>query len=378
MTGGSRMVERLAHLVGIETPSGDAERLSAAHRSLQAWGDEAFGRPGEVRVVDGVPHLLWRSDARRRVLLLGHVDTVFPVGTIDRRPFAVDGDRATGPGVFDMKSGLVIALDAVARVASTAHVSMLITGDEEVGSRTSRALVEEMAAGCAAVLVLEPSLDGALKTGRKGAALYRIGFAGRAAHAGIEPERGHNALAELARLATWCETIADPGAGTTVTPTGATAGTAINVVPAAGELLLDVRASTTAELGRVHTALLERRAADPGVSVTIGGGINRPPLEPGQADALVALARDVAAHHGLDEIRTATVGGGSDGNFTAAMGIPTLDGLGPVGDGAHAEHEWVSIASMDDRARLVAGMLDALALSSSPSPSAEGEEGASC
>lgn len=365
MIAGSRMVERLAQMVAIETPSADAERLSVAHRCLREWGDEAFGRPGEIRAVDGVPHLLWRSDAERPVLLLGHVDTVFPVGTIDRRPFALDGDRATGPGVFDMKSGLVIAFDALARAASTAHVSMLITGDEEVGSPTSRALVEEVAVGCAAVLVLEPSLDGALKTGRKGAALYRIGFTGRAAHAGIEPERGHNALAELARLATWCETIADPASGTTVTPTGATAGTAINVVPAAGELLLDVRASTTAELGRVHTALLERRAADPGVSVTIGGGINRPPLEPGQAEALVALASHIAARDGLGEIRTATVGGGSDGNFTAAMGVPTLDGLGPVGDGAHAEHEWVSIASMEERARLVAGMIDALALSSS-------------
>lgn len=356
----SRLVERLERLVVTETPSSDAERLTAAHRWLREWGDEAFGRPGEVRVVDGIPHLLWRSDAARPVLLLGHVDTVFPAGTVERRPFAIDGDRATGPGVFDMKSGLVIAVEAVARASRREGVSMLITGDEEIGSPSSRALVEEIAAGCRAVLVLEPSLDGALKTGRKGAALYRVGFTGRAAHAGIEPERGHNALTELAKLATWCESIADPAAGTTVTPTGASAGTAINVVPPSGELLLDVRASTVAELRRVDTALLERRAADPGVRVTIGGGINRPPLEPGQAEALVALAREVAAREGLPEIRTASVGGGSDGNFTAAMGVPTLDGLGPVGDGAHAEHEWVSISSMADRVRLVVGMIDAL------------------
>jgi glutamate carboxypeptidase len=368
MTPTDRIVERLGRLVATETPSSDAERLMAAHRVLRAWGDEAFGRAGEVRVVEGVPHLLWRSGAERPVLLLGHVDTVFPVGTVDRRPFAVDGDRATGPGVFDMKSGLVIALEAVARAAGTEHVSMLITGDEEVGSPTSRALVEEMAAGCAAVLVLEPSLDGALKTGRKGAALYRIAFEGRAAHAGIEPERGHNALTELVRLVTWCEGVADPARGTTVTPTVAAAGTAVNVVPDTAELRLDVRATSTAELERVHAALLARPPIDQGVRVTVGGGINRPPLEPLQAERLVALARHVSSTEGLPEIDTAAVGGGSDGNFTAAMGVPTLDGLGPVGGGAHADHEWVSISSMRDRVRLVCGMIDALASPTGKTP----------
>lgn len=357
----SRLVERLGRLVMIETPSGDAARLAPALQCLQEWGVEAFGRPGETLVVDGVPHLLWRSRADRPILLLGHVDTVFPAGTLDRRPFTVDGDRATGPGVFDMKAGLVIAFEALSRMGDTSHVSMLITGDEETGSQTSRALVEATASGCSAVLVFEPSLDGAFKTGRKGAGLYRIGFTGRAAHAGIEPELGNNALMELARTALWSETIADPGRGTTVTPTGATSGTAINVVPASGELSLDVRARSLAELERVHAALLARQAVIPGVTLTVSGGINRPPLEPHRSQALVELARHVADREGLAEIRTATVGGGSDGNFTAAMGVPTLDGLGPMGGGAHAEHEWVSLSSMEERVRLTAGMLDALA-----------------
>lgn len=355
-----RMLNRLKQLVTAETPSGDAVLLRAAHVLLQDWGKEALGRSGVERTIDGVPHLLWEATKEPKVLVLGHLDTVFGAGTTAQRPFAVDGDRATGPGVFDMKAGLVIALEAMSRLADTAHVAMLVTGDEEVGSGTSRALIEEVASQCSAVLVLEPSHDGALKTGRKGGSIYRIAFNGRAAHAGLEPELGHNALIELARLVTWCESIAAPRLGTTVTPTRAVAGTTNNVVPALGELVIDVRAETAEELERVHQELTSRLSADAGVRILVAGGINRPPLEAESSTGLLELARGVATRKGLPEPTTASVGGASDANFTAALGIPTLDGLGAVGGGAHTDEEWVEISSLENRVRMVEGLLAGL------------------
>ena len=355
-----RLLQRLEKLVMAETPSGDAELLRVAHVLLQEWGEEAFGRSGVEHVVDGVPHLFWQAAGQPRVLVLGHLDTVFPAGTTAERPFAITGDRVTGPGTFDMKVGLVIALEALTRIADSSQVAFLITGDEEVGSGTSRALIEEIASTCSAVLVLEPSLGGALKTGRKGGSIYRIAFEGRAAHAGLEPELGHNALIELARMVTWCESLAAPDEGTTVTPTLANAGTTNNVVPALAEMVIDVRARTSAELDRVHEAILGRTSADAGVRIVVEGGINRPPLETDSSTGLLALARTVAAREGLPEPRTASVGGASDANFTAALGIPTLDGLGAIGAGAHTDDEWVEISSLEDRVRMVAGLLEGL------------------
>lgn len=361
MSATERMLERLEELVMAETPSCDADLLRAAHVPLQKWGEEALGRPGVERVVGGVPHLLWEAAGEPKVLVLGHLDTVFPTGTTAGRPFALEGDRITGPGTFDMKAGLVIALEALTRVTDTSHVAVLITGDEEVGSGTSRALIEEVASACSAVLVLEPSLGGALKTGRKGGSIYRLAFEGRAAHAGLEPELGHNALIELAHVVTWCESLAAPDSGTTVTPTVASSGTANNVVPALAELVIDVRARTSAELDRVHAAILGRSSVDSGVRVVVEGGINRPPLETDSSTGLLALARAVAAREGLPVPTTASVGGASDANFTAALGIATLDGLGAVGAGAHTDDEWVEISSLDERVRMVAGLLECLA-----------------
>lgn len=355
-----RAALRLERLVGAETPSGDADRLRAAHRLLREWGEPAFGRPAVERVVGGVPHLLWeaRGDGAP-VLILGHVDTVFAAGTTDVRPFRREGSRATGPGVFDMKAGLVVALEAVGALADTSGVSMLVTGDEETGSVTSRALIEEHAARAAAVLVLEPSLAGALKTSRKGGSFYDIVFTGLAAHAGLEPEKGRNALSELARWTLDLPGLARPDAGTTVTPTQAQAGTANNVVPDRAVLTVDVRARSMAELTRVHEAVVSRVPGD-GVTVEVRGGINRPPLEADASGGLVELCREVARDLGLPEPRTAAVGGASDANFTAALGVPTLDGLGPGGDGAHAEHEWADLAELEPRARLVAGLVQRL------------------
>lgn len=356
-----RIRERLEQLVTAESPSGHTAGLERCHALLQEWGTPLFGRPAEVVADQGTPHLLWRAPtARPGVLLLGHVDTVWPFGTIEQWPFAVTGDRATGPGVFDMKAGLVAAFEAVALCADPGAVSLLVTGDEEIGSPTSRALIEKVAADCAAVLVLEPSLDGAVKTARKGGAFYRLDIAGRAAHAGLEPHRGVNALIELATQTLAVAALGDPERGTTVTPTVASAGTTTNTVPAAASLRVDVRSWELAELERVHTRMHALVAGVPGATLTLDGGINRPPLERTSSADLLALAQRVAAQIGLAPIAEAAVGGASDGNFTAALGIPTLDGLGPLGDGAHARHEWVDLASLADRALLVAGLIDAL------------------
>jgi glutamate carboxypeptidase len=353
-----RAVRRLEQLVNAETPSGDAPRLRAAHALLREWGDVAFARPAVEREVDGVPHLLWPAAADGpSVLLLCHLDTVFPAGTVDARPFRRTGDRATGPGIFDMKAGIVIGLEALGALADTSRISMLVTGDEETGSATSRALIEHEARTAAAVLVLEPSLDGALKTGRKGGSFYHLEFKGRAAHAGLEPEKGRNALSEMARWTLDLPGLARPDVGTTLTPTVATAGTANNVVPERALLTVDVRARTLAELERVHAEVLGRRAGN-GIDVEVVGGINRPPLEPAASTWLLGLCREAARDLRLPRPRTASVGGASDANFTAAVGAPTLDGLGPVGDGAHAEHEWVDLSCLAPAAQLLAALVE--------------------
>lgn len=354
------LCERLSALVAVESPSGHAKGLERCYALMRSWGESLLGRPAEIVAVGGTPHMLWRAPAEGGVLLLGHADTVWPLGTITRRPFRAEGARAYGPGVFDMKAGLVTAFAALAECRDPASVSILITGDEEIGSATSRALVEDMARACGAVLVLEPSQAGALKTARKGGSFYSVDITGKAAHAGLEPERGVNALLELAAQVVAVSELADPGRGTTVTPTVARAGTATNTVPAQAHLRVDVRAWELAELERVDERMRALTPAVPEAVVRVDGEINRPPLEPASSRELYAAARKAAARLGLPDPEEVAVGGASDANFTGALGIPTLDGLGPLGDGAHAEHEWVDLASLADRARLVAALIDAL------------------
>jgi glutamate carboxypeptidase len=239
-------------------------------------------------------------------------------------------------------------------------VALLLTGDEEVGSVTSRELVEECARGARAVLVLEPSQDGALKIARKGVGQYRIEVRGRAAHAGLEPERGVNALVAMAGVVRRVAALGDPASGTTVTPTTARAGTAANVVPAEAVIDVDVRTTTAAEETRVDRAMHSLFSDVDGASVHVTGGPNRPPLPASSSTALHALAQRLAGELGIEELHGVSVGGGSDGNFTAAVGIPTLDGLGAVGGGAHAEGEWVQLDAMPERAALVAALIDAV------------------
>jgi glutamate carboxypeptidase len=302
--------------------------------------------------------LRWRFGAApTKVVLIGHLDTVWPLGTLAELPFDVRDGIARGPGSFDMKSGLVMALHALAALDDRDGVTLLVNSDEEIGSLTSRALVEDTARGARAALVLEPSVDGALKTARKGVGFYRLDVAGRAAHAGLEPENGANALVAMADAVRSVTALADVSQGTTVTPTTASAGTARNVVPASASVEIDLRGETQGELQRVDDAIRALRPTVDGTSFSVGGGINRPPLDAAASTELFVRAQRIAEELGLAPLRGQAVGGGSDGNFTAGIGVPTLDGLGAVGDGAHARTEHVVVASMPERAALVTALV---------------------
>jgi glutamate carboxypeptidase len=287
------------------------------------------------------------------VLLLGHHDTVFPLGTLARRPFRVDDGIATGPGVFDMLAGIVQALHGLARLDDVSGVELLFSADEEVGSAASRELIEERARACGAVLVLEPSgPGGVLKTARKGCGTFEVIVGGRAAHAGLEPEKGVNALVEASRQVLEIAGFGRPEMGTTVTPTVGAAGTTDNVVPAEARITVDVRVESADEKARVEAAMAGLAPVDPEATVTVLGGINRPPMPASASGELFPIAERVAP--GIEGM---AVGGGSDGNFTAAIGVPTLDGLGAVGGGAHADTEHVVVETMPVRAALVANLV---------------------
>lgn len=362
--------DRLRLLVETESPTGYARGIAQCHQLLDAWVAPLLGREAERRIIGGVEHLYWPSRRRDGVLLLGHTDTVWPLGTLDRIPYAVRDGRATGPGTFDMKAGLVAVVGALESLAEGGvgldGISLLVTADEETGSLTSRPLIEEAALDAAAVLIAEPSLAGAAKVARRGAGIYRLEAIGKAAHAGLEPELGANALIEISRQILRMIAAADPGLGTTVTPSVSRSGSTVNTVPDTAEVHVDVRAWTLGELERVDRVMRALCPADAEVSLVLSGGINRPPLQRDRAQALYERARSVAASLGLPPLECAEVGGGSDGNFTAALGIPTLDGLGPLGDGAHANHEWVELASIVERSRLIAGLVEVLLASALP------------
>jgi glutamate carboxypeptidase len=255
--------------------------------------------------------------------------------------------------VFDMKAGIVQAIHAVASLDDASGVELLFSSDEEVGSGTSRALIEERALACGAVLVLEPSADGgALKTGRKGVGTFEVVVRGRAAHAGLEPEKGVNALIEASHQVLAVAGLGSAEHGTTVTPTVATAGTAENVVPAEARIKVDVRVQERGEKERVEAAMAALVAVDPDASIEVSGEINRPPMPESASADLLPLARRIDP-----SVVGVAVGGGSDGNFTAAVGVPTLDGLGAVGGGAHSDHEFVEVATIPGRIRLLAALL---------------------
>lgn len=347
------MLDDLKVLVEIESPSLDVEAVTTSANAVGAMIERHLG--GDVRLVDSPvgPHVHWSGGGEPKVLLLGHHDTVFPIGTLAERPFRVEDGIATGPGVFDMLGGIVQALHGLAALDDLSGVEILLSADEEVGSLHSRDLIEARAAACGNVLVLEPSADGgALKTGRKGCGTFDVVISGRAAHAGLEPEKGVNALVEAAHQVLAIATFARPEVGTTVTPTVASAGTADNVVPAQARIRVDVRVESADEKERVEAAMAALRPVDPASTIEVNGSISRPPMPESASATLFPLAS-----RAVPGIAGYAVGGGSDGNFTAAIGVPTLDGLGAVGGGAHADSEHLVVATMPARAALVANVV---------------------
>jgi glutamate carboxypeptidase len=356
------LIDAVRALVGVESPSSDIDAcrtcLDTASTLIESW----VGSPARITEHGGKPVLRWGPE-HPRVLLLGHLDTVWPIGTVTRIPWEVDGDRMRGPGVFDMKVGVVQAIGAVALLGLRPDdgVGMLFTTDEEIGSETSRGVIEDAARHADAVLVLEPSVEGELKTGRKGTSWYLVQIHGRAAHAGLDPERGINALVEAADLVRDAVTWAEPDLGTTVTPTTGRAGVTENTVPDSAVIGIDVRAWSAEEQQRVDDLARGWRPTHPEAGVAIiGGGINRPAMEQSAGAGLAQLAEECALRLGITPIGSRAVGGASDGNFTAALGIPTLDGLGAVGDGAHADHEWASVSAVPERTALVAALTAAI------------------
>jgi glutamate carboxypeptidase len=350
------LIDDIRRLVEVESPSLDVAAITASAETLAALIEERTGRAATL--VDGPagPHVHWSGGGEPRVLILGHHDTVFPIGALAARPFTHAGGKLTGPGVFDMKTGIVQAIHAVAELDDASGVELLFTSDEEVGSRTSRELLETRAQACGNVLVLEPSGDGgAVKTGRKGAGTFEVVVHGRASHAGLEPEAGVNSLIEAAHQVLRIATFGDAAAGTSVTPTVAHVGTADNVVPAEARVRVDVRVTSAAEKERVEGLMAGLAAVDPEARVEVFGTIGRPPMPVEASSTLFPLAQ--AAMPGIEGV---AVGGASDGNFTAALGVPTLDGLGAVGGGAHADHEWVDADTLVERVELVRGILAAL------------------
>jgi len=358
------LIETIEALVRLESPTGDAAAINRCGAELERRLVELGGRVRRLPRPAAGDHLRAEfGSGRRQVLILGHLDTVWPVGTLAGRPIRHDDGRIFGPGVFDMKAGLGLAMLAVkALVASPdgvpGRVVMLTTSDEETGSATSRTAIEEEARQSEAVLVLEPSLPGgALKTSRKGCGEFVLRVDGIAAHAGIEPERGASAISELVRQIAAVEAMHDPGQGTTVNVGVIRGGSRPNVVAAEAEAVIDVRVATSAAAVRITEALGSLLPRDPRTRLTLSGGIDRLPLErtPGVV-ALLQHAQAVAGELGRN-LGEGGTGGGSDGNLTAAVGVPTLDGLGAVGAGAHAIDEYVTVQDLPWRAALVAGLL---------------------
>jgi glutamate carboxypeptidase len=361
-----QMVEKLGRLVLFESPSHSkehvdklAEYVEWVCKSLDAEIEVyPFERAGDVRLAK------WNADAPGKpIMLLTHLDTVWPVGTLEQMPLREEGDLLYGPGALDMKAGVVVALEAIRGLRDRGELPhrpiwLFLSTDEEIGSPNTRDLIQEKAAQAGLVLVLEPAAEGeALKVWRKGIARYVVRTVGRAAHSGNAPEAGINAVIEAAHQALYMHGLNDLRNGTSVSVTVIKGGIATNVIPPEAELEVDVRFLTAAEAQRVDDAIQHLTPVLPGADVVVEGGIDRGPMEFNeQMVRATRHAQAIAATLGL-ELREDGSGGASDGNFTAAMGIPTLDGLGAGGVGMHAVHEQVAIRTLPRRAALVAKLL---------------------
>ena len=366
------IVSTIRELVEIESPS---DNKAAVDRVAEAVAQNFSRLDGKVdvrihRAKDFGNHLqadFPGKSAAKPVLLLGHYDTVYPLGTLAAMPCRVMDNKLTGPGVLDMKSGIVLMLYALAALQAwhgglPRPVTVLLVSDEEVGSDSSRAITESLAKQAAAVLVLEPAygFQGAVKTARKGVGEYLLKVTGKASHAGLDFQKGVNAILELARQIEKISGFTDLKKGLTVNVGIVSGGSRTNVVPAEAAAQVDVRIARIKDAAGIDKKMRSLRPFNRKCKIEITGGINRPPMErTAGVAALYAQAVAIALELGW-KLGEAAVGGGSDGNFTAGLGIPTLDGLGGVGDGAHATHEHILISELPRRAALVAGLIEAV------------------
>lgn len=370
----SFMLRHIEELVSIESPSDDKAGVDRAGQLVASWLESLGGKVRWHKQKDYGDHLECRFSPRGRmarnrkpILVLGHLDTVWPMGTLANMPFRVEASRSRqkilGPGIYDMKAAVVMATHAIAMLheadALDTPVIVLLTSDEEIGSPSSRPVIEKLARPCSAVFVLEPAqgLKGAYKTARKGVGQYQVEVRGVAAHSGVDFEKGHSAIVEMARLIEKIANFTDLKTGLTVNPGRIHGGTRSNVIAAKAEAEIDVRIGRAKDAAKIERLFRSLRVTDRACALTVTGGMNRPPMERGKGTAaLFHQARKFAAEMGwiLEE---ASTGGGSDGNFTAALGIPTLDGMGTVGEGAHASHECIFLEHLAPRTALLAAML---------------------
>ncbi len=354
------LLRDLQILTELESPSDDAPAVCAVQDVVEGWARALGGRthalPGGTR-----QFLFGTQDGQAPLLVLAHADTVWPHGTLARLPFRIEGDRVYGPGSYDMKGGIVGLFQALRSLGGqypAGGIEVLLTPDEEVGSPGSRAVIEAAGGRARAVLVIEPPVGGshALKTGRKGVGDFQVDLFGVASHAGNRPEEGKSAITEAARQVLAVQALADHAKGTSVSVGFIAGGGAVNVIPAQAHFKVDVRVSTLEEGERISSAMHALTAYDPGVKISVSGGLNRPPFERSPRTlALYARAQAAAARLGFD-LSEEVVGGGSDGNFTAPLS-PTLDGLGAPGDGAHADHEHIRLDRWPDHVRLLTALL---------------------
>jgi glutamate carboxypeptidase len=366
------MLKMMAELVGLESPTEDRAGVNRCVALVEQWIKASGGKSQRSKQRTAGDLLVGRFGPARStvkpLMLLGHLDTVWPLGTLQKMPFRVRQGRAWGPGVLDMKAGVAMALGALRMLLEaeqlTRPVWFLLNSDEETGSECSRALTESLARKCEAVFVLEPAqgIPGAYKTARKGVANYHLQVHGVAAHSGVDFSRGHSAVLELGRQIERASGFTDPARGITVNAGVIGGGTRSNVVAAEAWAEFDVRIAKAIDAERMERRFRSLRAVDRQCRLEITGGLNRPPMERTSGTAaLFGRAATMAAGLGF-HLQEAATGGGSDGNFTSALGIPTLDGMGAVGEGAHAPHESILLDALVPRTALLAAMIGGLAL----------------
>jgi glutamate carboxypeptidase len=347
------MLAALEALVRCESPTEDVDACRNVVRLASDIATRVLGTPAEIKEIEGRP-VFWWGSPEPEIILLGHLDTVWPHGSYQPL-WEVDGDVVRGPGVFDMKAGFLQALYALKGIEGS--VALIATTDEETGSHASRKLILDLSAKAKAVLVLEASLDGKVKTGRKGTSMYQVHVHGLASHAGLEPEKGVNATTEIAHVILKVTELENSEHGTSVVPTVLHSGNTTNTVPDHAILDIDIRSFSLAELERVDSAIRGLKAENPKARIEVTGGINRPPLQEQATADLYQRVEKVAATLGMQPLGSAKVGGASDGNFAAAAGAPVLDGLGAVGGGAHAPNEWLSAKTLEPRTELLHALI---------------------